>query len=146
MNKLVFGMIVTAIPLAIAIGAVMGWYGSTGGVLSPESRPDRALPPSPTIPVTIEAQNGMDVLVNPGGRANPDFVASPYATLVLEITNNSQKTYTIQVPEIGVSSGPIAPGETKSLEIYYELKGDLTYQSAEAPDQINGRILFRTVT
>ncbi|MEM2760803.1 MAG: hypothetical protein QXU32_12420 [Nitrososphaerales archaeon] len=146
MNKLVFGMIVTGIPLAIAIGAVMGWYGTTGGILSPESRPDRALPPSPTIPVTIETQGGRDVLVNPGGRINPDFVATPYATLTLEITNKGQRTHTIQVPETGASSGPIAPGETKTLRVYYESRGDLTYRSIEAPDQINGRILYRTVT
>lgn len=146
MNKLQFGILVTVIPLGIAIGAVFAWYGGTGGILSPETRPDRGEAPSATIPVTIETRDGRDVLVNPGGRANADIVVSPYATLTLTITNNSQRTHTIQVPEVGASSGPIPPGETGSLQVYYTAQADFTYQSAEAPDQIRGNLLVRTVT
>lgn len=133
----------TGIPLAIAIGAVIAWYGSTGGVLSPFARPDQQTPPTTVIPVTIETKAGRDVLVNPGGRENPDFVSLPFATLSLEIKNNSQKTHNIMVPETGASTGPIAPGETKSLNIEYESVGDISYQSAQAPDEIKGKILIR---
>lgn len=143
MNKLGWGIIITGIPLAIAIAAVIGWYGSTGGIMGPMSRPDQQTPPATVIPVTIETQGGKDVLVNPGGRTNPTFASLPYATLTLEITNNSQKTHNITVPETGASSGPIAPGETKSLNIVYDTIGDISYQSANAPDQISGKILIR---
>lgn len=143
MNKLGWGIIVTGIPLAIAIGAVIAWYGSTGGILSPTSRPDSQTPPETVIPVTIETQNGRDVLVNPGGRANPNFASLPYATLTLQVTNKSTKTHNIVVPETGASTGPIAPGETKSLSIFYDTVADLSYQSANAPDQIQGKIVIR---
>ena len=143
MNKLGFGILVTVIPLGIAIAAVVGWYGSTGGVLSTEARPDSQTPPTSVIPVTIETKGGKDVLVNPGGKANPTFASLPFATLRLEVTNNSQKTHNIMVLETGASTGPIAPGETKSLDIVYESIADLTYQSANAPDQISGKILIR---
>jgi plastocyanin len=141
MNKTIFGIIVTGIPLAIAIGAVMGWYGSTGGVLSPMARPDQQTPPTTVIPVTIETRGGQDVLVNPGGRENPDFVSLPFGTLTLQITNNSQNTHTITVPETGASSGPIKPGETKSLDISYDTVGDISYKSEDG--QIQGKVLIR---
>ncbi|MFQ5941466.1 MAG: hypothetical protein ACE5KA_07215 [Nitrososphaerales archaeon] len=143
MNKLGMGIIVTAVPLGIALAAVMGWYGSTGGILSSESRPDSQTPPISVIPVTIETMGGVDKLVNPGNRANPDFASLPFAILRLEITNNSQNTHNITVPETGASTGPVAPGETKVLEIYYEGIADLSYQSANAPEEIKGKILIR---
>lgn len=140
-SKLRWGIIITGIPLAIAIGAVMAWYGSTGGILSPFDRPDQQTPPTTVIPVTIETQGGKDVLVNPGGRTNPTFASLPFATLRLEITNNSQNTHNIMVPETGASTGPIAPGETKSLDIVYDTIGDLSYQSADG--SISGKIVIR---
>ena len=146
MNKLVFGILVTAIPLGAGIAWGMGILASGGGLLSPDIRPDHQTPAMTTMELKIETMDGKDRLVTAAGKVNPTLTSSPFYILRLEITNNGKDTHDIQVLEIGDSTGPIAPGKTGSVDITYDKIADLSYQSANNPDAISGKILIRKVT
>ncbi|MEM0030093.1 MAG: hypothetical protein QW572_03695 [Candidatus Nitrosocaldus sp.] len=149
-NKLALGIAVTAIPLAVGIAAIMGIFGSTGGKLFPDVRPDRQTPAMTEIKLVIRNVNGADRLFNVGDAANanpnPQMFSCLACTLKLTITNNGQNTHTIVVEGTGASTGPIAPGETKSLQFTYDDYATLTYRSVEHPDQIRGDIEIRKIS
>jgi len=138
MNKLAFGLGVTVIPLAVGIGAIMGLFGSTGGLLHPEVRPDHQTPPTTKLNVEITADGKLVNSANPD-KANPDFASCPYCKLDLVITNKSQNSQNISVPETGASTGPIGSGETKTLDIVYNKTGTLTYKNDDG--SITGHIM-----
>lgn len=146
MNKLVFGILVTTIPLGAGIAWGMGIFAAGGGLLSPDIRPDHQTPAMTTMELTIETMDGKDRLVTTAGKVNPTLTSSPFYILRLEITNNGKGTHDIQVLETGDSTGPIARGKTGSVDITYDKIGDLSYQSANNPDAISGKILIRKVT
>ncbi len=143
-SKLALGIAVTAIPLAVGIAAILGVFGSTGGKLFPDVRPDRQTPASTEMKLEIRNVGGVDRLYNIGDvantRPNPDLFSCLACELKLTITNKGQNTHTIVVEGIGASTGPIAPGETKTLRIVYNDYATFTYKSAERPDQISGRL------
>ncbi len=143
-NKLALGIAVTAIPLAVGIAAILGLFGSTGGKLLPTVRPDKQTPATSTIKLEIRNVNGVDRLYNVGdianARPNPDLTNCLACTLTLIITNNGQNTHTIVIEQVGASTGPIAPGETKSVSFSYNDFATLRYSSKEHPDQISGKI------
>ena len=142
MNKLAFGIAVTAIPLGLGIAVVFGILGSTGGVLTPNVRPDHQTPAVTTFNVEIKTVNGADKMLNVAGQPNGDFVSCVACTLRLVITNHGQNAHNIQVPETRASTGPIAPGESKSIDIVYNKYGTLTYESAGHSDQISGHVMI----
>ena len=146
MNKLMFAIIVTAIPLGAGIAWGMGIFASGGGLLSPDIRPDHQTPALTTMELTIETMDGKDRLVTAAGKVNPTLTSSPFYILRLEITNKGKGTHDIKVLETGASTGPIALGKTGSVDITYNKIGDLSYQSANDPDAISGNILIRKVT
>lgn len=128
MNKYVFGIAVTGIPMAIALAGIFGLFGSTGGVLTPDVRPDHQTPAVTVLNVEIKTVAGSDKLLNLEGEPNGDFVSCIACTLRLVITNNGAKAHDISVPDTGTSTGPIKPGETKSIDIITRSYGTLTYQ------------------
>ena len=134
MNKVGMGIMVTGIPLVIAMGAVLAWYTATGGILSTMSRLDSQIPLLSVIPVTVETIDGVDKLVNRGKRTNPDFASSPFAILRLELTNNGRTTHNIMVSDSAASTDPITSGEIKLIDIVYAGITDMSYQSANSPD------------
>ncbi len=138
MNKLALGLGVTVIPLAIGIAAIMGLFGTTGGLLHPEVRPDHQTPPTTTMNTEITADGKLVKSAYPD-KANPDFASCPYCKLDLAITNKSQNPQNISVPETGASTGPIGSGETKTLEIVYDKTGTLTYKNDDG--SITGHII-----
>jgi len=146
MNKLMFGIIVTTVPLGVGIAWGMGIFAGAGGLLSPDIRPDHQTPALTTMKLTIETKDGMDRLVSAAGKVNPTLTSSPFYILRLEITNNGKGTHDITVLETGVSTGPIAKGKTGSVDIIYDKVADLSYQSANDPKAISGKILIRQVT
>ncbi|MFQ5970598.1 MAG: hypothetical protein ACE5J2_08920 [Nitrososphaerales archaeon] len=146
MNKLTFGIIVTTIPLGAGIAWGMGIFGASGGILSPDIRPDHQTPALTTMKLTIENVDGVDRLVTSAGKVNPTLTSSPFYILRLEITNNGNGTHDIMVLETGVSTGSIDPGMTRSVDITYDSVGDLSYQSGNDPDAISGKILIRSTT
>ena len=143
-NKLALGIAVTAIPLAVGIAAILGIFGSTGGKLFPDVRPDRQTPASTEMKLEIRNVGGVDRLYNIGDVANtkpnPDLLSCLACELKLTITNKGQNTHTIVVEGIGESTGPIAPGETKTLRIVYNDYATFNYRSSEHPDQISGKL------
>ncbi|MEM0364039.1 MAG: hypothetical protein QXS25_00515 [Candidatus Nitrosocaldus sp.] len=149
-NKLALGIAVTAIPLAVGIAAILGLFGSTGGKLFPDVRPDRQTPAVTEIKLVIRNVNGTDRLFNIGDVANanpnPAMFSCLACKLKLTITNNGQNTHTIVVEGTGASTGPIAPGETKSLEFSYNDYTTLKYRSVEHPDQISGDIEIKKIS
>jgi len=149
-NKLALGIAVTAIPLAVGIAAILGIFGSTGGKLFPDVRPDRQTPATSEIKLEIRNVDGKDRLYNIGDvanvRPNPDIFNCLACELKLTITNKGQNTHTIVIEQIGASTGPIAPGETKSLSFKYDDYATLSYKSQEHPDQISGIIEVRKIS
>jgi hypothetical protein len=148
-NKLALGIAVTAIPLAVGIAAILGLFGATGGKLLPDVRPDRQTPASSEIKLEIRNVDGKDRLYNIGDvantRPNPDIFNCLACELKITITNKGQNTHTIVIEQVGASTGPIAPGETKSLSFKYDDFGTLSYKSQEHPDQISGIIEVRRI-
>ena len=128
MNKYVFGIIVTGVPMAAALAGIFGIFGSTAGVLTPDVRPDHQTPAVTVLNVEIKKVGGADRLMNLEGEPNGDFVSCIACTLRLVITNNGAKAHDVSVAETGASTGPIKLGETKSIDITYDSYGTLTYQ------------------
>lgn len=143
MNKLAFGLGVTVIPLAIGIGGIMGLFGTTGGLLHPEVRPDHQTPPVTILKVTITADGKLVNSANPD-KPNPKFVSCPYCTLRLVVTNNGQSAQNISIPETGASTGSIAAGQSGSVDIVYNKTGTLTYKNDDG--SITGNILIAKIS
>lgn len=148
-NKLALGIAVTAIPLAVGIAAILGVFGSTGGKLFSDVRPDKQTPATSTIKLEIRNVNGVDRLYNVGDiantRPNPDLFNCLACTLEIVITNNGQNTHTIVIDQLGSSTGPIAPGETKSMKVVHNDYGSFQYRSQEHPDQISGVLEIKRI-
>ncbi len=146
-SKLALGIAVTVIPLGIAVAAIMGFFGATSPTgLVPEVRPDHQTPAVTVLKVEIKSVNGVDKLLNTAGDPNGDFLSCPACTLRLVITNNGAGTHNIVVTETGASSGSIAPGETKSIDIVSRTAGMLTYESEGKSDQIQGMVKILKVS
>lgn len=141
MNKLGFGILITVIPLAIAVAAIMGLFGATSITgLTPDVRPDHQTAAVTVLNVEISNIDGTDRLLNVAGEPNGEFLSCVACTLRLMITNNGENAHTIVVPETGASSGSIASGQTGSIDIISNVKGTLMYESEGRSNEISGEI------
>lgn len=141
MNKLNMGIIVTVVPLAVAVAAILGFFGATSPTgLTPDVRPDHQTPAMTTFNVEVRTVDGTDRLMNVGGEPNGSFVSCPACTLRLVITNNGQNAHNIVIPATGASSGSIAPGATATIDIVKDELGTIMYESEGRSNEISGEV------